>query len=111
MPWYMDPTTACLDCQRNEDTGADLERFHPGHQRFVGETLLRAWVLVMNGIFLFLAGDLGLGSFNDLLGFVVANELCPKSFRFSEEEIFHFREFDMRFGLEPLMTDGYKAIP
>ena len=65
----------------------------------------------MNGIFLFLAGDLGLGSFNDLLGYVVANELCPKSFRFSEEEIFHFREFDMRSGLEPLTTDGYKVFP
>ena len=111
MPWYMDPTTACVDCQRNEGTGADLERFHPGHQRIIGETLLRAWVLVMNGIFLFLARDLGLGSFNDLLGYVVANELCPKSFRFSEEEISHFREFDRRSGLEPLTTDDYKAIP
>ena len=95
MPWYMDPTTACVDCQRNEGTGADLERFQPGHQR----TLLRAWVLVINGIFLFLPGYVGLGSFNDLLGYVVANELCPKSFRFSEEEIFHFREFDMRSSL------------
>ena len=65
----------------------------------------------MNGIFLFLARDLELGSSNDLLGFVVATELCPKSFRFSEEEISHFREFDMRSGLEPLMADGYKAIP
>ena len=111
MPWYMDPTTACVDCQRNEGTGADLERFHPGHQRIIGETLLRAWVLVMNRIFLFLARDLGLGSFNDLLGYVVANELCPKSFQFSEEEISHFREFDRRSGLEPLTTDDYKAIP
>ena len=79
MPWYMDPTTACVDCQRNEGTGADLKLFHPGHQRVIGEILLTACVLVMNGIFLSLAGDLGLGPFNDLLGFVVANELCPKS--------------------------------
>lgn len=64
----------------------------------------------MNGIFLFLARDLGLGSFNDLLRFVVANELYSKTFRFSEEEITHFREFDKRSGLEPLTTDGYKAI-
>ena len=37
MPWYMDPTTACVDCQRNKGTGADLKRFHPGHQRIIGE--------------------------------------------------------------------------
>ena len=63
------------------------------------------------GFFLFLAEDLGLGSFNDLLGYVVAIELCPKSFRFSEEDIFYFGELHMRSGLEPLTTDGYKAIP
>ena len=41
MPWYMDPTTACVDCQLNEGTGADLEWFVPGHQRVIGETLLK----------------------------------------------------------------------
>ena len=111
MPWYMDPSTACVDCQRNEGTGLDLNRFHPGHQRVVGETLLQAWVLLMNGIFLFMTKNLGLGSPNDLLGFVVANELHPRSFRFSEEEIFFFREFDRRSGLEPLTADEYKSIP
>ena len=41
MPWYMDPTTACVDCHLNEGTGADLEWFVPGHQRVIGETLLK----------------------------------------------------------------------
>ena len=101
MPWNMDPTTACVDCQRNEGTGLDLNRCNPGHQRVVGETLLQAWVHLMNGLFLFMTRNLGFGFPNDLLGFVVAMELHPRSFfRLSEKEIF-FRDFDRRSGLEP----------
>ena len=82
MPWYMDPSTACVDCQLCEGTGGDLERFHPGHQWVARESLFQAWFLLMNGIFLFLAKELGLGTLSDLLGFTLAHELFPMSFRF-----------------------------
>ena len=65
----------------------------------------------MNGIFLFLAKELGSGTLNNLLGFTLAHALFPMSFRFSEDEIFFFREFDRRYGLEPITTDGYKEVP
>ena len=100
MPWYMDPSTACVDCQRGEGCSRDVERFHRMHQRIIGDYLLEAWFLLMNGIFLFMARELGLGGIHDLLGYVVAHNLYPNIFRFSEDELFFFRDFDRRSGLE-----------
>ena len=111
MPWYMDPSTACVDCQLCEGTGGDLERFHLGHQWVVGKSLFQAWFLLMNRIFLFLAKELGLGTLSDLLGFTLAHELFAMSFRFSENEILFFREFERRSCLEPLTFDGFKEVP
>ena len=65
----------------------------------------------MNGIFLFMARELGLGGIHDLLGYVVAHNIYPNIFRFSEDELFFFREFDRRSGLEPVIADCYKEIP
>ena len=86
----MDPSTACVDCQWYEGNGTDLKypsRAPAGHGGYPSAglcpshgTLRQACVLLMNGIFLFVGRDLGLGSFNDSLGCVVENELCPKSF-------------------------------
>ena len=94
MPGYMDPSTACVDCQRGKGCPRDVERFHRMHQRIIGDYLLEAWFLLMNGIFLFMARELGLGGIHDLLGYVVAHNLYPNIFRFSEDELFFFRDFD-----------------
>ena len=75
MPWYMDPSTDCVDYLRGEGCPRDVERFHCMHQRIIGECLLEAWFLLMNGIFLFMARELGLGGIHDLLGYVVAHNL------------------------------------
>ena len=111
MPWYMDPATTCIDCQISEGRGSELNRFHARHQLIVGGPLIEAWFFLMNGVFWFLVEELGLGTCSDLLRFVIDNRLYPTSFILSAEEIFFFREFDRRFGLEPLTTDGYKEIP
>ena len=100
MPWYMDPSTACVDYQRGEGCRRDVERFHCMHQRIIGDYLLEAWFLLMNVIFLLMARELGLGGIHDLLGYVVAHNLYPNIFRFSEDELFFFRDFDRRSGLE-----------
>ena len=99
----MDPVTNCIDCQISEVHGIELNRFHTRHQLIVGGPLIEAWFFLMNGVFWFLVEELGLGTCSDLL--------YSTSFIFSAEEIFFFREFDRRFGLEPLTTDGYKKIP
>ena len=88
MPWYMDPSTACVDCQRGKGCPRDVERFHRMHQRIIGDYLLEAWFLLMNGIFLFTARELGLGGIHDLLGYVVAHSLYPNIFRFSKMNCF-----------------------
>ena len=94
MPWYMDHATTCIDCQISEGPGSELHR---------GLVLPREWgILVLGGRVR--PGDLQ-------LRFVIDNKLYHTSFIFSAEEIFSFREFDRRFGLEPLTTDGYKEIP
>ena len=111
MPWYMDPSTACVDCQRGQGCPRDVGRFHRMHQRIIGDYLLEAWFLLMNGIFLFMVRELGLGGIHDLLGYVVAHNLYPNIFRFSEDELFFFRDFDRRSGLEPVIADCYKEIP
>ena len=111
MPWYMDPSTTCVDCQISEGRGSEFGRFHAMHQHLVGGPLIQAWFFLMNGVFWFLTEELGLGTLNNLLRFVVDKKLYPTSFTFSAEELFFFREFDRRFGLEPLTTEGYKEIP
>ena len=60
---------------------------------------------------LFLVEELGLGTSNDLLGFVIAQGLFPTSFTFCEDETFFFKKCDRRIGLEPLTTDGYNEVP
>ena len=55
--------------------------------------------------------ELGFGGIHDLLGYMVARNLYPNIFRFSEDELFFFRDFDRRSGLEPVIADCYKEIP
>ena len=106
MPWYMDPATTCVDCQISEGRGSEFGRFHAMHQHLVGGPLIQAWFFLMNGVFWSLTEGLGLGTLNNLLRFVVDKKLYPSSFTFSAEELFFFREFDRRFGLEPLSTES-----
>ena len=54
MPWYMDPSTACADCQRVEGCLRDVERFLGMHQGIIGDYLLEAWFLLINAIYLFM---------------------------------------------------------
>ena len=51
MPLYMDPSTACVDCQCGKGCPRDVERFHCMHPRISGDYFLEAWFLFMNGIF------------------------------------------------------------
>ncbi|MCG8046072.1 MAG: TatD family hydrolase, partial [Candidatus Thiodiazotropha endolucinida] len=67
--------------------------------------------LLMNGLFLFLSQELGLGSPIDLLGCAALQGLAPSSVKFSEEEYFFLREYDQRAGLEPLQLGEYMVIP
>lgn len=91
--------------------GSEQLKVHGQHQLFSGEYLLQAWFLLMNGLFLFLSQELGLGSPIELLGCVALRELAPTSVRFSEEEYFFLREYDRRAGLEPLPLGAYMAVP
>ena len=76
-----------------------------------GESLLQAWFLLMNGVFLFMSQELGLGSPIEMLGSALVRELLPGPLSFSEEEYFFLGEYDLRAGLEPLVLGGYLAIP
>lgn len=40
MPWFMNPVTACIDCQTYEGCGKQLSRFHGRHQLISGEALI-----------------------------------------------------------------------
>lgn len=111
MPWFMNPVTACIDCQTSEGCGKQLSRFHGRHQLISGEALIQAWFLLMNGMFIFIYQRLGLGSFTDLLEYVAAINLSATPLRFSEEECFFLREYDKRAGLEPLTAEGYMIFP
>ena len=110
VPWYVSPSTACVDCHKSEGFGKDRDRFHKGHRLISGENLLGAWFLLMNGLFLFMSRELGLNSSTDLLTLAAAQHL-PKTLKISEEEYFYFREFDLRAGLEPLSIGGYMTLP
>ena len=89
MPWYMNLTTACVNCQRSEGCGKQLARFH-GRRQFLGsEFMVQVWVLLMNRLLLFIGRELGLyGSMAELINFAAARELVPTSMGCSEEEYF-----------------------
>ena len=44
VPWYVSPSTACVDCHKSEGFGKDRDRFHKGHRLISGENLLRGLV-------------------------------------------------------------------
>ena len=113
LSWYMNPVTACSDCLKSKGDGDDLQRFHRryGHGVIGGESLLQAWFLLMNGVFLIIMQEVGLGSLADLLAYAQTLELPPHSIRFSGEDCNFLREFDRRAGLEPLANEGYMVFP
>ena len=65
----------------------------------------------MNGFFLFMSQELGLGSPIEMLGSALVRELLPGPLSFSEEEYYFLSEYDRKAGLEPLVLGGYLAIP
>ena len=97
-------------CHKSEGFNKDRDRFHKGHRLISGENLLRAWFLLMNGLFLFMSRELGLNSSTDLLTFAAAQHLS-KALKSLEEEYFYFREVDLRAGLEPLSIGDYMTLP
>ena len=60
--WYLDPASAGIDCHTSAGTERDLRNVHKMHQLVIGETLIRGWFLIMNGLLLFLNQEIGLGS-------------------------------------------------
>lgn len=111
IPWYMNPATACADCQLSEGTERELRTFHGPHQKFSTDLLIQAWFWLVNGVFLFISHQLGLASISDLLNYIVAHKLFPTTLRFTEEEFVFLSEFDRRAGLEPLAPSGYMCLP
>ena len=111
LPWYLDPATSCVDCHMSAGKESDRRRLHGQHVHFGGEYLLRAWFLLMNGFFLFLSQQLGLGSPIELLGCAALRELAPNPVVFSDEEYIFLREYDQQAGFEPLTLGGYMAVP
>ena len=111
LPWYLDPATSCVDCHMSAGKESDRRRLHGQHMHFGGEYLLRAWFLLMNGFFLFLSQQLGLGSPIELLGCAALRELAPNPVVFSDEEYIFLREYDQQAGFEPLTLGGYMAVP
>ena len=99
LPWYLNPVTACHDCMVSEGNGAVRRRFHGNHGGIVGGAALQAWFLLMNGVFYFIMGELGLASFGDLLAASLILGLTPTSISFSDEEVFFLREYDRRAAL------------
>ena len=111
LPWYVNPTTSCVDCHVSAGNARELQNMHCRHRLFSGEHLLQAWFLLLNGMFLFISQEMGLGSPMELLGCTVVQEFTPSPLRFSEDEYFFLREYDRRAGLEPLSLGDYMAIP
>ena len=107
MPSYMNPATSCVDCQISAGK-EELQNIHRHHKLFTWDYLLRAWFLLMNGMFLPISQELVLGSIIKLLGCVVIKEGTPYPFRFSEE-LFVLKEHDGRPNLE-FHTDGYSSV-
>ena len=111
LPWYLSPATACVSCHMSAGTVKERSVLHGRHQWIAGEYFLQAWFLLMNGFFLFMSQELGLGSPIEMLGSALVRELLPGPLSFSEEEYFFLSEYDRRAGLEPLVLGGYLAIP
>ncbi|MCG8035189.1 MAG: TatD family hydrolase, partial [Candidatus Thiodiazotropha taylori] len=65
----------------------------------------------MNGLFLFICQELGLGSLPDLLEFVASMQLPPSTLKFLESEFPFLQEYDRRAGLEPLTAEEYMIFP
>ena len=84
VPWFMNPVTACVDCQTSEGCGKQLNRFFmAGISR---EALIQAWIQLMIRLFIFIYERLDLGSFTELLEYMAAIDLSATPLRFSEEE-------------------------
>ena len=111
LPWYLNPATSCVDCHMSAGNVRELRDVHGRHQLFSGESLLQAWFLLLNGLFLFISQEMGLGSPLELLGCAAVTELTSPYLRFSQEEYVFLREYDQRAGLEPLSLGDYMAIP
>ena len=79
VPWYVSPSTAWVDCHKSEGFGKDCDRFYKGHMLISGDNLLRAWSLLMNGLFLFVSKEHGLNSCTDLLTYDAAQHLPKKT--------------------------------
>ena len=77
----MNPVTACSDCLKSGGDGDDLQRFHRKYRHGVigGKSLLQAWLLLVNGVFLFIMQEFGLGSLADLLAYAQTLELFSHS--------------------------------
>ena len=95
LPWYLDPASACIDCNMSVGTRKDFHNVHGTHQGFTGEAMIRGR---------FLSQHIGIGSPIALPGCAVVRELSPHLLRFSEDELFFLREFDSRAGLEPVLS-------
>ena len=77
LPWYVNPTTSCVDCHVSAGNARELQNMHGRHRLFSGEHLLQAWFLLLNGMFLFISQEMGLGSPMELLGCAVVQEFTP----------------------------------
>ena len=112
LPWYVNPSCACVDCQFSEGYVKQLRHFHINHRGISGDFLSEAWFLAMNGLFWYIVRILGLGSLDDLLRLVAGMfEESPKHFGFLPEEIRSLKEYDRQAGLEPLADDQYSEFP
>ena len=82
LPWYVAPTTACWVCKNQEGSACfNLVKHIHNYDHECGAgfdgTNLVSWCYLMNGLFHSLAFHLGLESLEQLLQFVVHNELFP----------------------------------
>ena len=108
----MNPATSCIDCHMSAGNERELRNVHGQHQLFSGQGLLQAWFLLVNGMFLFISQEMGLGSPLELLGCAAVRELTSSSpLNFSEREYFFLGEYDRRAGLEPVPLGEYIVLP
>ena len=89
----------------------EFQNMHGRHQLLCGEYLLQTWFLLVNGLWLSISQQLGLGSPIELLGCATIRELAPSPLRIFKREYFFLREYDRRAGLEPLSVGEHMAIP
>lgn len=110
LPWFINPVSACADCQVSEGCGSSRNCFHGRHRAITGD-LVEAWCLRMNGLFHYLAQRVGLESPEGLLDFVISAEGTPTHIQFNNDEIPYLKEFDTRASLEPLADGDYSKFP